>query len=76
MPHYTLRNVKTSEEWTVRCSYEEMKEMINDPDVEQVLTFPSMITQHGSTLGKTSGDWRDFMKKIDKNAGRQSKVKT
>jgi len=45
-------------------------------DVIHVMKFPAMITQHGSTLGKTSGDWRDFMKKIDKQSGRNSKVKT
>jgi hypothetical protein len=77
VPTYTLKDVKSQEEWDVSCSYEELQTILNEmPDVKQVLSFPNMITQHGSTISKTSGDWRDFMKKIDKNAGSKSKVKT
>lgn len=77
MPRYTLKDDKTQHTWDVTCSYEELQTILDEmPDVSQVLSFPNMITQHGSTIGKTSGDWRDFMKKIDKNAGRKSKVKT
>ena len=77
MPIYTLKDTKTQEEWNVNCSRDELQTILNEMvDVIHVMKFPAMITQHGSTLGKTSGDWRDFMKKIDKNAGRKSKVKT
>jgi len=77
MPIYTLKDVKTLHEWDVNCSYSDLQNILNElPDVEQVLKFPAMVTQAGSTLSKTSGDWRDLLKKIDKNAGRKSKVHT
>ena len=77
MPTYTLKDIKTQEEWDVRCSYEELQTILDEmPDVSQVLKFPAMVTQAGSTLSKTSGDWRDLLKKIDKNAGLKSKVHT
>lgn len=37
-------------------------------------TMPGFITQAGSTINKTSSDWKDLLKKIDKGAGRHSKV--
>jgi len=77
MPIYTLKDVKTLHEWDVNCSHSDLQNILNElPDVEQVLKFPAMVTQAGSTLSKTSGDWRDLLKKIDKNAGRKSKVHT
>ena len=77
MPIYTLKDVKTLHEWDVNCSHEELQTILDEmPDVKQVLKFPAMVTQAGSTLSKTSGDWRDLLKKIDKNAGRKSKVHT
>lgn len=76
MPNYTIRNKETGEEYDVSCSHAELKEALeNDSTLEQVMKFPGMISQSGSTIGKTSEDWRGFLKKIDKNAGRRSKVK-
>lgn len=77
MPVYTLKDVKTQAEWEVRCSYDELQTILDEmPDVTQVLKFPAMITQAGSTLGKTSSDWKDHLKRIDKAAGKNSKVHT
>ncbi len=77
MPIYTLKDIKTQKEWDVKCSYEELQTILDElPDVNQVLKFPAMVTQAGSTLGKTSGDWRNLLERIDKNAGSKSKVHT
>lgn len=77
MPKYTLKDIKTLEEWDVMCSYEQLQVILDEtPNTKQVLKFPSMVTQSGSTLSKTSSDWRDHLKRIDKAAGKDSKVHT
>lgn len=76
MPTYTVRKVDgEGEEWDIRCSHKELLEVCEEYGLERVLKPVGFITQAGSTIGKTSGDWRDFLKKVDKNAGMRSKVK-
>ena len=38
-------------------------------------SMPGFISSHTDTISKTSGDWRDLLKRIDKGAGRHSTVK-
>ena len=76
MPTYTVRKADgDGEEWEINCSYDELLETCEEYGLERVLKPVGFITQSGSTLSRTSGDWRDFMKKVHKNAGRHSKVK-
>lgn len=77
MPTYTVSNQKTGEEKNVFCSYDELEKYLQEnTDWSRVFTAPSIVTHTGNIINKTSGDWKDLMKKIDKNAGSQSKVKT
>lgn len=76
MPTYILRHKETGEEKEVFMSISEMKRQ-TDPEAGEytnVIKSPRLITHTDSIIGKTSGDWRDLLKKINKNAGSKSKV--
>ena len=74
MPTYTMKNKNTGKTITLTCSISERDNMISSGDWEQELSTPNFVSQSGSTIGKTSGDWRDLLKKIHKSSGRQSKI--
>lgn len=76
MPKYTLRNIKSSEEWDVVCTYSELQSMITE-DVVQVLkplNFVSNTATHANS--GTSDGWKDLLGRIKKGSGRDNKIKT
>jgi len=75
MPTYTMKNKNTGKEITLICSIAERDNMIASGDWTQSLVTPNFVSQSGSTVSKTSGDWRDLLKRIDKTSGRGSKIK-
>ena len=77
MPTYDIRNKETGEEKEVIMSYDAVKALINAGEWEQVHKSPAtLITQTDGTLSKTSGDWRDLLKKIKKGSGRDNNIST
>jgi hypothetical protein len=77
MPKYTLRRISTNEEWDVNCSFHELAPILEDNDIVKVLStgnFVSSIKTHANS--NTSDGWKDLLGRIDKGAGRQSKIKT
>lgn len=75
MPTYMLRNKRTDETWQVLCTYEEMKERLND-EVELVPVFPNIVSGVGSLLSKTDDGWKDTLKRIKSGSGRGNTIKT
>ena len=75
MPTYMLRNKRTEETWQVLCTYEEMKERLND-EVELVPVFPNIVSGVGSLLSKTDDGWKDTLKRIKSGSGRGNTIKT
>ena len=70
MPTYVAKNKKTEEEKELFCSYEKRNEWLKEnPDWIGVIGSPSTISMAGSALGKTSGDWKNLMSKMKKEAG-------
>jgi len=75
MPKYTIINIESEEEWEVQCSWNELQTMLSEnPGYKQGLSTPNFITQPGSTISRTSTDWRDHLKRIKKNSGRNSNI--
>ena len=70
-----LRNKRTDETWQVLCTYEEMKERLND-EVELVPVFPNIVSGVGSLLSKTDDGWKDTLKRIKSGSGRGNTIKT
>ena len=75
MPTYTMKNIESGEVTTVILSLREREEMLASGLFEQQLSTASFVSQTGGTLSKTSGDWRDLLKKVKKEAGRNNTVK-
>ena len=75
MPTYMLRNKRTDETWQVLCTYEEMKERLND-EVELVPVFPNIVSGVGSLLSKTDDGWKDTLKRIKSGSGKGNSIKT
>lgn len=76
MPTYILKNRETGERQEVFISIAEMKKR-TDPETgeyDQVMQNPMVVSHVDSILGKTNSDYKDLLKKIDKDAGRHSKV--
>ena len=70
MPTYVVKNKKTEEEKEIFCSYEKRNEWLKEnPDWIGVIGSPSTISQHGSTLGRTSSDWQNLLSSIKKGSG-------
>ena len=74
MPTYTLRNKKTEEMWQVFCSYNEMKEKLDDK-IELVPVMPNIVSGIGSVLSKTDDGWKDNLKRIKDNSGKGNTIK-
>jgi hypothetical protein len=70
MPTYDLRNTKTGEEISHLCTIAEKEAMVTSGEWEQFHSrMPADVTHTGNIVNKTSGDWKDLLKKIKKEAG-------
>jgi hypothetical protein len=77
MPTYEVRDLKTGEDTEIICSYSSLQEKIDSGRFIQVHKSTATIVTHtGSVLGKTSGDYKDLIKKIKKGSGRGNSIHT
>ena len=78
MPVYTLKDTKTDKEIEVNCSYDELQEILNtESDLVKMLSTPSFVSSTKTHANSgTSDGWKDLLGRINKGAGRQSKIKT
>jgi len=77
MPTYTMMHKETGEEKNIFCSYEESLKFIEEnPDWSRVISAPALISSTGNVINKTSGDWKDLMKNIEKGSGKGNTIKT
>ena len=74
MPVYTLKNIKTNEEWDITCSYKDLQHELKKKDVEQVLKFPAMVGSTKSNLTRAGSDWQDVLKNMKKKSGRGNTI--
>ena len=77
MPTYTLRDIKTLQEWDIVCSYEELQTTLDElPDVIRVLSTPKIVTGVGSLHSKVPDGFKDKLNQIKKGSGRDNTIKT
>jgi hypothetical protein len=75
MPTYTLKNIKTGvvEDRIMSCAAKEA--LVEQGEFKQIHTsMAGVISMHGSTLGATSGDWKDLLKATKRGSGRGNTV--
>jgi len=72
-----MMHKETGEEKDIFCSYEESLKFIEEnPDWSRVISAPALISSTGNVINKTSGDWKDLMKNIEKGSGKGNTIKT
>ena len=78
MPMYTVVNKKTKDTQTMFCSYEKLQEHLKSlgEDWSQEIGAPALISATGNIINKTSSDWKDHLKKIEKGSGSGTNIKT
>lgn len=79
MPVYTVKDLKTQNQWDVNCSYNELQELLDySPDLIKVLTVPHFSATGGAThVNKNTSDgWKDLLGRIKKGSGKGNTIKT
>ena len=75
MPTYEVRDLKTGEDTEIICSYSSLQEKIDSGRYVQIHKSTASVVSHtGSILSKTSGDWKDQIKRIKKGSGKGNTV--
>lgn len=76
MPTYTLKNIKTEEEWDVRCSAEELMPLLEDDDIIRILKMPNIVSGVGNLHSKVPHGFRDKLNDIKSKSGSGTTIKT
>ena len=77
MPTYTMRNIKSDEEQTIFLTLAEYDQwFIDNPDWEQVLSIPLIVREVKGALALSPDSWKDHLKSMKKNTGRNNKIHT
>lgn len=77
MPLYTIINNKTGETEEVMCSYDKLQERLEkNPDEQQQIGAPNLVSHTGNIINKTSGDWKNLMQNIKKGSGKGNSIKS
>lgn len=64
MPLYTFRDKTTGEEWDELLSFSGREELLKDPNIEQVITAPAIISGISGVTHKTDSGFKDMMSRI------------
>lgn len=55
-------------------SLSERQALLDTGQYVQELSTPNFVSMTGGTLSKTSSDWKDLLKKIKKESGRNNNI--
>ena len=70
-----MKNLKTGEVKEMLLTISKKEEMIESGEWEQVFTkVAGIVTHTGNIVNKTSGDWKDLLKKIKKGSGKGNTI--
>ncbi len=64
MPTYDFKNLKTGEVETKFMSIASMEEYIKDPNIQQVMSAPKLVTGTQSVLSKAGDGWKEVQDRI------------
>lgn len=76
MPTYVLKNEKSGEIKESFMSISAMIELTEQGDWKTIPQATNLITHSGNIINKTSGDWKNHLENIKKNAGRNNTINT
>ena len=66
-----MKNTTTGEVTEMLLTVAKRQELLDTGEWAPVVTTPPIISQHGSTLGKTSGDWKNHLERIKKTSSKK-----
>lgn len=77
MPAYTMRNIETEEVKEMILSFSERDEFLkNNPEWEQCLSTPPLVSGVTSNLRRAGDGWKDVLNQIKKGSARDNTIKT
>lgn len=77
MPLFTIINKETNETKDMMCSYVSLQEHLKEnPQWQQQIGAPALVTHTGNVINKTSGDWKNHLERMKKHSGNGSTIKT
>ena len=76
MPVYTLRRKSTDEIFDVNVKFDDLAQMLEDDDIERVLSTPDFSGNTVSNLRRAGSEWQDHLNRIKKGSGRGNTIKT
>jgi len=68
MPLYDFKNLETGEVETKMMSVSSMQEYVKDPNIQQVLSAPQIVSGTKSTISQATDGFNDVLKAIKKNS--------
>lgn len=75
MPRYTIIDTSDNTEYEIQCSWAELQTVLSEnSNLKQGLSTPNFVTQTGNTISRTSGDWKDLLKKVKKGSGKGNTI--
>jgi len=70
-------NIESGKEKEMVLSFAERDELLSSGKWKQKLSTAKFISGHGDVARRQAGSqWNNFLKKIDKQSGRHSKIQT
>tara|TARA_B100001093_G_scaffold509286_1_gene573017 strand:- start:1702 stop:1944 length:243 start_codon:yes stop_codon:yes gene_type:complete len=67
MPLYDFKNLETEEIETKMMSISDMEKYVKDPNIQQVITAPKVLTaKDGQVLKKAGDGWKEVQQRIQK----------
>ena len=76
MPVYTLRRKSTDEVFDVNIKFDDLAQMLEDDDIERVLSTPHFAGNTVSNLRRAGSEWQDHLNRIKKGSGSGNTIKT
>lgn len=64
MPLYEFRNKETGETWEQFLSFSGREELLKDPNIEQVISAPALISGIAGVTHKNDSGFTDMMSRI------------
>ena len=66
MPTYNFKNTKTGEEWSEFMSISEMEKTIENPEIELMISIPSIVSGVDVASNKQSHGFCEVLRNIQK----------
>ena len=76
MPTYNIKDKQSGEIKEMFLTLSEREELLADDRYEQTLSTPGFVSQHGSTISKADGGWKEVLDKVKVNSGMNHTIKT